>query len=29
MVGEADLMAAEGRTAVLLRPERVYSNPGQ
>jgi PPOX class probable F420-dependent enzyme len=23
------VMAAEGRTAVLLRPERVYSNPGQ
>ncbi|HEX8007628.1 MAG TPA: pyridoxamine 5'-phosphate oxidase, partial [Trebonia sp.] len=22
------VMAAEGRTAVLLRPERVYSNPG-
>jgi hypothetical protein len=23
------VMAAEGRTAVLLEPERVYSNPGQ
>lgn len=28
--GEYDrVMLAEGRTAVLVRPERVYSNPGQ